>query len=45
MGRADAATRANDNTREELRGLNDQVSMMWRQMKRLEAKVRDTGEP
>jgi chromosome segregation ATPase len=46
FGATDAVKRANDNTREELRALGDVVSAMYRQIKALEARVRDiTGEP
>ena len=46
MGRAQAAVQANDNTREALRNLEDQVGIIWRQVKRLEAKMREiTGDP
>ncbi len=46
MARADRAHDVNENTREELRSLSKEVSMMWRQLKQLESKVRGiTGEP
>jgi chromosome segregation ATPase len=46
MGAADAAQRVNDNTREDLRSLREQVSVMWRQLKAVEARVREiTGDP
>jgi hypothetical protein len=46
MGAVDAVKRANDNTREDLRTLGEQVTVMWRQLKSLEARVRDiTGDP
>jgi hypothetical protein len=40
MGAADAVHRANENTRADLRGLQEQVSVMWRQLKTVEARVR-----
>jgi hypothetical protein len=43
MGRADAAVRANTNTREDVRGLEEQVGIMWRQIRRLEDRVREIG--
>jgi uncharacterized protein (UPF0335 family) len=46
MGSTDAAQRVNDNTRADLRTLGEQVSVMWKQIKRLESQVRDiTGNP
>jgi len=46
IGAADTVRRANDNTRADLRTLNEQVNIMWRQIKTLEARVRDiTGDP
>lgn len=39
-GTADVARQANDNTREELRALNDVVMRMQRQMARLQTDVR-----
>ena len=46
FGTADAAHRANDNTREQLSLLREQVSVMYQQIKRLEARVREiTGDP
>ncbi len=46
MGAADAMQRANDNTRELVRLQGDQLSIMWKQIKTLEARVRDlTGDP
>ncbi|WP_428485950.1 hypothetical protein [Rhodopila sp.] len=46
MGAADAMQRANDNTRELVRLQGEQMSVMWRQLKNLQAKVREiTGEP
>jgi chromosome segregation ATPase len=45
MGSADAMQRANDNTREMVRLQGEQLSIMFRQIKRLEEKVRNiTGE-
>jgi hypothetical protein len=45
MGSADAMQRANDNTREIVRLQGEQMSIMFRQIKRLEDKVRNiTGE-
>ena len=41
MGAADAAQRVNDNTREDLRALREQVTIMWRQLKAVEAQVRN----
>jgi chromosome segregation ATPase len=46
MGSADAMQRANDNTRELVRLQGEQMSIMFRQIKRLEDKVRTiTGDP
>jgi len=46
MGAAEAMQRANDNTRELVRLQGDQLSAMWRQLKALEARVREiTGDP
>lgn len=46
MGAVDAMQRANDNTRELVRSQGDQMNVMWRQLKNLEAKVRGiTGDP
>jgi methyl-accepting chemotaxis protein len=46
LGAADAAQRANDNTRELVRSQGEQLNVMWRQLKALEAKVREiTGDP
>jgi uncharacterized protein (UPF0335 family) len=46
MGSADAMQRANDNTRELVRLQGDQLTIMFRQIKRLEEKVKDiTGDP
>jgi hypothetical protein len=45
-GASDAVKRANDNTREELRGLGDIVSARYRKVIALEARVRQiTGDP
>ncbi len=46
MGAADAMQRANDNTRELVRLQGEQLTIMFRQIKRLEEKVRGiTGDP
>ncbi len=46
MGAVDAMQRANDNTRELVRSQGEQLNIMWRQLKSLEAKVREiTGDP
>ena len=46
MGAADAMQRANDNTRELVRLQGEQMTIMFRQIKRLEEKVRGiTGDP
>jgi chromosome segregation ATPase len=46
MGSAEAMHRANDNTRELVRLQGEQLSIMFRQIKRLEEKVRTiTGDP
>jgi methyl-accepting chemotaxis protein len=46
MGAADAMQRANDNTRELVRLQGQQLTIMFRQIKRLEEKVRGiTGDP
>jgi hypothetical protein len=39
MGSADQMQRANDNTRADLRTMQEQVSVMWKQIKRLETRV------
>jgi uncharacterized phage infection (PIP) family protein YhgE len=45
-GASNAAVRANDNTREQLGLLREQVNVMYQQIKRLESRVRDiTGDP
>jgi len=45
MGSADAMQRANDNTRELVRLQGEQLTIMFRQIKRLEEKVRNiTGD-
>jgi len=44
MGAADAAQRVNENTREDLRSLREQVSVMWRQLKAVEARVREISD-
>ena len=41
MGAADAAMRVNDNTRADLRSLQEQVMVMWRQLKAVQARVRE----
>jgi len=46
MGSADAMQRAKDNTRELVRLQGEQLTIMFRQIKRLEEKVRSiTGDP
>ncbi len=46
MGTADAMQKANDNTRELVRLQGEQLTVMWRQLKDLQAKVREiTGDP
>ena len=46
MGAADAMQRANDNTRDMVRAQSEQLSALWRQLKALEARVREiTGDP
>ena len=46
MGAADAAHRANDNTRELVRLQADQLSLMWRKITALEKRLREiTGDP
>src|ERR1019366_6550894 len=46
MGAVDAMQRANDNTRELVRAQGEQMTVMWRQLKNLEANVREiTGDP
>ena len=46
MGSTEAVQRVNDTTRADLRTLGEQVSIMWKQIKRLEGRVRGiTGEP
>jgi uncharacterized protein (UPF0335 family) len=45
MGAAEAAERANENTRADLRTLSERVSVMWKQIKRLESDMREvTGK-
>ena len=45
-GASNAALKANDNTREQLTLLREQVNAMYQQIKRLESRVRDiTGNP
>lgn len=39
MGSSDQMQRANDNTRADLRSVQEQVSLMWKQVKRLETRV------
>lgn len=41
LGSAEAAQRANDNTRAELRTLGEQVQVIWKQLKRAEADIRE----
>lgn len=43
FGASDAAKRANDNTREEVRALGEVVTAMVRRVRNLEAQVRDMG--
>ena len=46
MGSSEAATRANDNTRADLRSLTEQFGIMWKQLKKLQVEVeelRDAG--
>ncbi|MGD0106178.1 MAG: hypothetical protein ABSC06_19375 [Rhodopila sp.] len=46
MGGVDAARQANDNKRVDVTQMREQMSIMWKQIKRLEEKVRSvTGEP
>jgi hypothetical protein len=46
IGQADTAIRVNDNTREDLRSLREQVNAIYRQLKALEARVRAImGDP
>lgn len=46
MGAVDAMRRLNETTREDLRSLHEQVSVMWRQLKAVQATVREiTGGP
>lgn len=46
MGGVDAARQANDNTRADVTQIREQMSVMWKQIKQLESRVRDiTGEP
>jgi uncharacterized coiled-coil DUF342 family protein len=46
FGAADAAKRANDNTREEVRSLSEMVSALVRKVRALETRVREiTGDP
>jgi chromosome segregation ATPase len=46
MGRVDAVRQANDNTRADLVQMREQMSVMWKQIKTLEARVRGiTGDP
>ena len=40
MGGVDAVRWANDNTRVDMKQIHEQVSVMWKQIKVLEAKVR-----
>ena len=41
IGAVEAGRRANDNTRDDLRTLNEQVSVMWKQLKRLQTDMRE----
>jgi hypothetical protein len=46
MGGVDAVRQANDNTRADLIQMREQMSVMWKQIKTLEARVRGiTGDP
>jgi len=46
FGAVDAVKRANDNTREEMRLMGEQMTMMFRKIQRLETRVREiTGDP
>jgi uncharacterized phage infection (PIP) family protein YhgE len=46
IGAVEAGRRANDNTRDDLRTLGEQVSVMWKQLKRLQTDVREIrGDP
>jgi chromosome segregation ATPase len=46
MGGVDAVRQANDNTRADLVQMREQMSVMWKQIKTLEARVRGiTGDP
>jgi uncharacterized coiled-coil DUF342 family protein len=46
IGSVDAARKANDNTRSDVTQMREQMSVMWRQIKQLESRVRDiTGDP
>ncbi len=47
MGRADRAHQAADSTRSELRELSQEMTVMWRQIKRLDTRVSDieSGRP
>jgi hypothetical protein len=46
MGGVDAVRQANDNTRADVIQMREQMSVMWKQIKTLEARVRGiTGDP
>jgi chromosome segregation ATPase len=46
MGAVEAVERANDNTRADVRSLHEQMSIMWKQIKRLQTEMREIkGEP
>jgi hypothetical protein len=46
MGSVEAVRKANDNTRAHMTQMQEQMSVMWKQIKRLESRVRDiTGDP
>jgi uncharacterized protein (UPF0335 family) len=46
LGGVDAVKRVHDNTREELRLMGDQMSMLFKKIQRLETRVREiTGDP
>ena len=41
MGRADAVERSNENIRADVRSMQEQMTVHWRQIKRLETNVRE----
>jgi chromosome segregation ATPase len=46
MGAVEAVERANDNTRADVRSLHEPMSIMWKQIKRLQTEMREIkGEP